>query len=582
MEVLRGLPYYYRELEGADILSDTFKSNQILTPLQTPTRPTSSQIRYQELRKSLQVCRLPWGSEREYGGIAPVSLPADHRPKSEPPPLLSKGRQHYGFGGDPWPRGYPIEQYYDLTQKTKSKLYGNDSLLPKPPSTEAEQLCMPFPTEHPYHTHIPRCALFPPFTSPGDQNTGILAAGQQPFPPTMPTKNYDATVLKKTKGNPYRHEVIDFPSDSQKKPLWWPGQHMYFHLPKSVQGSNQLFYPKPPKVLAPNTNSNIWDPSFLARVANIQRNLERANWMTSHKRDFTGSGPMNPLELDDYHEKETAKLTGEKRFDSEPKEKSHPSFSRPRPLEGRTARLLQGRRPHESGSRDKMPSRPDCTPAPLCVSQATALGPRLMETSTPSGGECRGRISKTENEIKGVPPPQAFYRLPPHCDRVVLYEVNPFPKITDTCQTESLYWRQLALRPQSEPGPGPIFYEDMKASPHSRDVVWQNSVSLGKPGFPGDRRDRGAAHLEPVSSPLPAPQQAGNLEEKQDAGPTMTDAEVARPQTSLMERQDSFSKTDMHRRFHESIQQSKKDLRDNHRFGRRYKFYGFHSFYFRN
>ncbi|XP_028925904.1 uncharacterized protein C7orf31 homolog isoform X2 [Ornithorhynchus anatinus] len=558
MEVLRGLPYYYRELEGADTLSDTFKSNEILTPLRTPSRLTSSQSRYRELRKSLQVSRLPWGSEREYGGIAPVTLPADHRPKSEPPPLLSKGRQHYGFGGDSWPRGYPIEQYYDLTQRKKSKLYGNDSLLPKPPSTKAE------------------CALFPTFTSPGDQNTGILAAGHQPFPPTMPTKNYDTTVLKKTKGNPYRHEVIDFPTDSQKKPLQWPGQRTYFHLPKFVQGSNQLFYPKPPKALAPNTNSNIWDPSFLARVANIQRNLERATWMTTNKRNFTGLGPMNPLELDDYHEKEVAKLTGEKRFDSEPKEKSHPTFSRPRPLEGRIARLLQGRRPHGSESRDKPPSRPERTPAPLGVVQATTPGPGPMETSTPSGVERGGQISKADKEIKEVPPPRAFSRLPPLHDQVVFYEVNPFPKITDTCQTESLYWRQLAVSPE------PIFCEDLKPRPHSQYPVGQKAVRLSKPGFPGDRRDQGVAHLEPVSSPLPAPPNAGDLEDERDAGPPRINAEGARPQTSLMERQDSFSKTDTRRRFHESIQESKIDLRDNHRFGRRYRFYGFHSFYFHN
>ncbi|PNJ55719.1 C7orf31 isoform 4, partial [Pongo abelii] len=91
MEVIHGRPYCCRELEGADILSNTFYSNELHTPLQTVTRPTASEDRYQELRESLQQCRLPWGAEREYGGIIPISLPEDHRPKCEPPRVMGKG-----------------------------------------------------------------------------------------------------------------------------------------------------------------------------------------------------------------------------------------------------------------------------------------------------------------------------------------------------------------------------------------------------------------------------------------------------------------------------------------------------------
>lgn len=38
--------------------------------------------------------------------------------------------------------------------------------------------------------------MFPTFTSPDDLYTGIKARAQQPFPPTVPTKTYDSTVLK--------------------------------------------------------------------------------------------------------------------------------------------------------------------------------------------------------------------------------------------------------------------------------------------------------------------------------------------------------------------------------------------------
>ena len=48
--------------------------------------------------------KCPWGRARSYAGEAPVCLPADHRPKWEPPDLLQKGHRHYGSGASPHPR----------------------------------------------------------------------------------------------------------------------------------------------------------------------------------------------------------------------------------------------------------------------------------------------------------------------------------------------------------------------------------------------------------------------------------------------------------------------------------------------
>ncbi|XP_073755089.1 sperm-associated microtubule inner protein 4 isoform X2 [Callorhinus ursinus] len=242
MEVIHGRPYCCRELEGADILSNTFYSNELHTPLQTTVRPTASEDRYQELRESLQQCRHRWGADREYGGIMPISLPEEHRQKCEPPHVMGKGHQHYGFGGETWPRKLPIEQFYYLTQNKKSGIYGNDSLMPKPPNSTVGEICCSYPIEHPYHTHISRGAMFPTFTSPKDLYTGIKARSQQPFPPTVPTKAYDTMILK-TRGNPYRYELLDLPMDSKKKALIWPGQDIYYDQEK--------FHPvlKPPRPL---------------------------------------------------------------------------------------------------------------------------------------------------------------------------------------------------------------------------------------------------------------------------------------------------------------------------------------------
>jgi hypothetical protein len=63
-------------------------------------------------------------------------------------------------------------------------------------SMNRREICSPYPIEHPYHTHISRGSVFPTFTSPKDLYTGIKARTQQPFPPTVPTKACDTTILK--------------------------------------------------------------------------------------------------------------------------------------------------------------------------------------------------------------------------------------------------------------------------------------------------------------------------------------------------------------------------------------------------
>ncbi|XP_010074455.1 PREDICTED: uncharacterized protein C7orf31-like, partial [Pterocles gutturalis] len=323
MMLLHDLPHYYRETEGTEILSRTFESNEALTPLQIPSRPTVSQDRYKEYRKSFHGCKLPWGTERKHGGIALPGLPEDHRAKDKSPWTFVKGHQHYGSDACPWPRGLPSEQYYDVTQMKKSDTRMNDELLHKPPDSLAKPPCLPFPTSHPYQTHISMCAMFPNFRSPEDQDTGIDARSHQPFHPNVCTKAFDVVVLRKARGNPYRQEVVSIPSDSQKKAMLWSEQHTNF------------------QVRMPEHNLS-------ARTANMLRNTERALGITTYSRDFTGRGPMNPLILDNYYMKAVGRLTGELGEDVDLKETFLPSPSQARPLKGCTARLLQGRRPHES------------------------------------------------------------------------------------------------------------------------------------------------------------------------------------------------------------------------------------------
>ncbi|ELK12592.1 hypothetical protein PAL_GLEAN10021838 [Pteropus alecto] len=457
MEVLHGRPYRCRELEGADILSDTLYSNELHTPLQTSTRPTAS---------------------------------------------------------------------------------------------EDSEIFSPYPIEHPYHTHISRGAMFPTFTSPKDLYTGIKARSQQPFPPTVPTKAYDTTVLK-TRGNPYRYELIDIPMDSKKKGLVWPGQSVYYDFPKCVGKNKPIFYPKPPKTFAPNPSLNPWDPINSLKEANIQRNLERSHWITSYTHDFTGLGPMNPLELDDYHEKELADLTAQIGFDPEPQEKFHSVFKPSRPFEGRIARLIQNRRPLEATIQQRPPSCPDCTPRVLCnfhtfVPSSTEM--MALNDNTPA--DITRKCQEIEDKIKEEQSLLSTYAHSP-CyptkDLTNIYDIKPFPKITDTKKTEDLYWRQLSLKPQPTPYCNPsnyIRYEHFKSALHDQYATCQTPGSLSKPSILQNKSDLDL-NLERL---LSKPEEhltlnTENDEETKSLLGWIPTAGVAKPQTDLLELKNSFSKT---------------------------------------
>lgn len=69
-----------------------------------------------------------------------------------------------------------------------------------PNETNSRPLSLPFPTSHPYQTHISRYAMFPDFRPPEDQDTGTDSSSYQPFHPNIPCKVFDMVVLRKTRG----------------------------------------------------------------------------------------------------------------------------------------------------------------------------------------------------------------------------------------------------------------------------------------------------------------------------------------------------------------------------------------------
>ncbi|KAM4028453.1 sperm-associated microtubule inner protein 4 [Anomaloglossus baeobatrachus] len=559
MAVQCDLSYYYSQNEGAQELSPTLQSSELLTPQLVPQRPTTSPERYNEYRSSTPIIpRLPWGREREYGGIGAVALPEDRRPKTEPPSQEAKGHKHYGYGGDPWPRGLPIEQYYELTKLKKSAVRASDDLYPKPPaaSVSDKQICEGFPAEHPYHSHISKYAVFPNYKSSEE-----ASRCSTPLRPQTPASGYPTVVLRKTKGNPYRHEIVINTSDAEKLPLTWPGQHGYYHIPKSHNENVQIFYPIPPKTVAPNALYKPYEETLSERTLNLQRNLIKSQWITSYNHSFTGNGEMNPLQLDDFHDRVIGKITGRTDENTEMKQTFVSTVLHTRPLEGRIARLRDGRRPlvREERYIDLESEIAACAEYSDKKSVADSLSPRVHDVYSNLDA-----CNTTEKDQSHQQHSKCQHKEP------------DMHKITDTERSEALYRRQLTPVPcyvESKPvytescqptGQDP--YIDCE-SPYTLSTH-ENDCTSKATGFVKVQNNKRVRYCDKQNT-LQTQRTAYNY------GRTL-------PRPSLQELEDSFSRSQAHKAFHMHFPENAKDLRENYNSGKKYRFYGFHSFYFHN
>uniref|UniRef100_A0A3Q1C411 Uncharacterized protein n=3 Tax=Amphiprion ocellaris TaxID=80972 RepID=A0A3Q1C411_AMPOC len=262
----------------------------------------------------------------------------------EPKSLLTHNISN-DFGDHRW--GYrgtiPVritsQKCHNISRK-KSKVHLNDQLIPKPTDINlAEKMIqIATPKEHPYSSHISRFAMFPSFCSPDDPETGVRAASQPFLNLIMPNGAPDISLLSKTKGAPYRHEIIETPVKTKKKTVSWTGEHGFYDKTKPLKGQNQVFYPTPPKTVLPNPKLRDWDFSLSERTSNMLKNLERALWVTSYQMHYTGSGPANPLKMDDFKDK---MITGIHSHTAPLRERSHPEFVPSKPKQG--CKRRQGR-----------------------------------------------------------------------------------------------------------------------------------------------------------------------------------------------------------------------------------------------
>uniref|UniRef100_S4RXW3 Uncharacterized protein n=1 Tax=Petromyzon marinus TaxID=7757 RepID=S4RXW3_PETMA len=200
-----------------------------------------------------------------------------------------------------------IEQCYDLTRLKRSNLRSNDQLLPKPQESliQQHQARCPFPREHPFASHVSRLALLPSSDAPEPEEGSHAGAGKRAALPRP------ITVLSKTKGSkvpptfrptrhnggPYRYEVVM--AEPVERCHQWPGDHGFYQMPTGPGFPREVFYPTPPKTVAPNPRPREMTPG--PRTATEARNVERCRWRSNYTLNFTGHGPMNPILLDDHH-----------------------------------------------------------------------------------------------------------------------------------------------------------------------------------------------------------------------------------------------------------------------------------------
>ncbi|KAK6969931.1 hypothetical protein BgiMline_025547 [Biomphalaria glabrata] len=242
--------------------------------------------------------------------------------------------------------GFPLEHHYQLTSLKLSAVRDNDELIPRPQSVNVIEKAInkPFPAEHPFASHIEKFALIPKFDSPQDPKRGV-AARRKPISNEMPANPYDTIVVKKTKGFPYREEIQFLPSDTNKDPLYWQGEH-FFDQQSKIHGNRLQYYPTPIKQIAPNLQERPPEYQVSERSENVLRNLERDQWLTTHNLNYTGLGPANPMCLDNLECKNVSFFkTG--LWDDNLYPCSVNTFDPARPMEGRLRKLFAPKHPEQ-------------------------------------------------------------------------------------------------------------------------------------------------------------------------------------------------------------------------------------------
>ncbi|KAF7237749.1 hypothetical protein EYD10_15567 [Varanus komodoensis] len=379
------------------------------------------------------------------------------------------------------------------------------------------------------------------------------------------------------RGAPSRNEDTSEPTNINGEVIG-PGQQGSFRISQSTEESNQISVSGAPKSMSKPPELDI---SY--RAANMLENVKKALWLSAYKRDYTGRGSMNPLLLDDYDAKIIGRATGELGKEVALRESFPSSTTQVKPLDGRMAYPIRDRQFYISE-----PQQQDSdVQGPLFLCTNNSIIPKYSE-----GQQSRGKMSaspfpqhydtenkarkRTEDVIQNQVRPQSNDQGKTNQEKKLPW--NRFRKITDTWKMEQLYQRQLDVPPDPEPSLKPadsIYYEDLQPSRLNNYIVWHHPVMLSKPS---------SSHLcFEKQADFPALQFASNLKDTTTSCTFpgwIPNCGVPRPQTKLLDIQDSFRKGEAIKCLNNLTKGGIRDLRDHDREGRRHRFQGINSYFF--
>ncbi|XP_068591594.1 sperm-associated microtubule inner protein 4 [Cebidichthys violaceus] len=521
------------------------------------------------------------------------------------PPDLN-GHHHFGYGGTIMTEHTTSHQCYNNTGRKKSKVCLNDQLIPKPTDINmAEKMIkIATPKQHPYSSHISQFALFPSFRSPDDQETGVRAASQCFVNPLIPNNVPDVTLLSKTIGGPYRHEVLETPMKTRKKAVMWTGEHGFLD---PLKGENQVFYPTPPKTVLPNPKLRDRDLSLSERTSNMLKNLERTHWVTSYQMHHTGSGPANPLMIDDFKEK-ICDITGMNTHTVPLRERSFPIFvpSKPR---GGCRRRQQG-----STCSPTALELPNRSQAPNQGSPSAAINQHRQQEISAEYDEApdpnhkyhnQSKYSSGSTEVQSTEPSQEVLHRQQTESKSSLYEGRE----RENCKFQldqspmQVSLSQISQEANTARISGTEQPPDMFTSPLSDNreksltelcggnlsSISQFSVvkGLGSIELNAKLPSRAASEQEmqakgrglpgSMSNPciLPRPPVLPGIRSVDRVGTVGREGAAL----CLLDLQNSFSKSKAHREFNCSITRAAVNLRDNVVAGKKHDFYGINCYY---
>ncbi|KAM9352907.1 sperm-associated microtubule inner protein 4 [Symphorus nematophorus] len=533
------------------------------------------------------------------------------------PPDLN-GHYHFGCGG----AIISDQQRYNNTGRNKSKVRLNDQLIPKPTDINMAEKMIKIATlkQHPYSSHISKFALFPSFHSPDDPETGVRAASQPFLNPLIPNRAPDITLLSKTKGSPYRHETLNSPMKTMKKAVMWTGEHGFLDQTKPLMGEKQVFYPTPPKTVLPNPKLRDWDLSLSERTSNMLRNLEKTQWISSYQMHYTGSGPANPLKIDDFKEK-MSDLTAMNSHSAPLREKSFPVFVPSKPRKG--WRRRQGSHVGRSTCSPTAAELLNPAPAPdQSIASATINQHRPQEITAKHNeapdpkqrGQSQSKYSSSSTETQGSELSQEVSRKPQTESKSsacegrgrencrVQFDESPMQVSVSQSSQETNAVRITDTERPMDLHSHPRSHGEMEANGEKSliELCGKDEASSKKEYFKAERNVSGLSQSD-VDKDLAGIESHAELLSRaaSEQGLEILPHSISNPcilprppvlrgirpvyregaALSLLDVQNSFSKTSAHHNFNNSITRAAVNLRDNVVTGRKHDFYGINCYY---